>query len=186
MKCFSDRPCRGRLIASIQPESSGWTHGTVRIPQAGRCAPRGQRRSHGFTLIELMITVAVIAILAAVALPSYQDYVLRGRLVDATTALSSMRARMEQYYQDNRTYQSVGNFVSPCAANSTAGTFTVSCPTLQAARYVLQATGGGTTAGFVFTLDSNGTQATTGLPTAWGTVPQAGYTCWITKKGETC
>lgn len=186
MKCFSDSSCRGRPIVSIRARSSGWTHETVWIPQAGRCAPRGQERSQGFTLIELMITVAVIAILTALALPSYQDYVLRGRLVDATTALSSLRARMEQYYQDNRTYQSIGNFVSPCANSSAAGTFTVSCPTLQATSYLLQATGGGATAGFVFTLDNNGTQATTGLPAAWGTVPQAGYTCWIAKKGETC
>jgi type IV pilus assembly protein PilE len=106
--------------------------------------------------------------------------------VDATTALSSLRARMEQYYQDNRTYQSIGNFVSPCANSSAAGTFTVSCPTLQATSYLLQATGSGSTNGFVFTLDNNGTQATTGLPAAWGTVPQAGYTCWIAKKGGTC
>ncbi|MGS5087411.1 type IV pilin protein [Hydrogenophaga sp. A37] len=153
---------------------------------AARCAPSGQGKHQGFTLIELMITVAVIAILTALALPSYQDYVLRGRLVDATTALSSLRARMEQYYQDNRTYQSVGTFVSPCANSSTAGTFTVSCPTLGNASYVLQATGAGTTAGFVFTMNNNGTQATTGLPAAWGTVPEGGYACWIGKKGGTC
>lgn len=186
MKCFSDESCRGRPITSIRVRSTGWTHETVWLTQSGRCSPGGPRRNQGFTLIELMITVVVIAILTALALPSYQDYVLRGRLVDATTALSALRARMEQHYQDNRTYQTVGNFVSPCANSSTAGTFTVSCPTLQAASYVLQATGGGSTAGFVFTLNSNGTQATTGLPKAWGTVPEAGYTCWIARKGETC
>lgn len=133
-----------------------------------------------------MITVAVVAILTALALPSYQDYVLRGRLVDATTALSSLRARMEQYYQDNRTYKSIGTFVSPCASSSMAGTFTVSCPTLEDASYLLQAKGAGATNGFVFTMNNNGTQATTGLPSAWGTVPEAGYTCWIAKKGGTC
>ena len=37
-----------------------------------------------------------------------------------------------------------------------------------------------------FTMDNSGTQATTGLPKAWGEVPKAGYACWIAKKGGTC
>ncbi len=58
----------------------------------------------GFTLIEVMITVAVVAILAAVALPQYFDYVTRSRLVEAKTSLVDMRTRLEQYFLDNRTY----------------------------------------------------------------------------------
>ena len=58
----------------------------------------------GFTLIEIMITVAVIAIIAAVALPSYFDYVTRSRLVEARANLADMRTRMEQFFLDNRTY----------------------------------------------------------------------------------
>src|SRR5262252_747950 len=61
-------------------------------------------RFGGFTLIEVMITVAVIAILAAVALPSYLDYVTRGNLVEARSNLSDMRTRLEQYFLDNRAY----------------------------------------------------------------------------------
>src|SRR5688572_17819740 len=77
---------------------------------------RSQQRSQGFTLIEVMITVAIIGILAAVALPSYRDYVLRGQVVDATSGLAAMRADMERHYQDNRTYASVGTtFITPCA-----------------------------------------------------------------------
>ena len=56
----------------------------------------------GFTLIEVMITIAVIAILAAVALPNYVEYVTRSRLVEAKTNLSDMRTRMEQFFLDNR------------------------------------------------------------------------------------
>ena len=54
------------------------------------------KRSRGFTLIELMITVAIIAILAAVAIPSYGEYVRRGRVTEAVRALSGMRVKMEQ------------------------------------------------------------------------------------------
>src|SRR5574341_294426 len=80
-----------------------------------RVGGRGPRASAGFTLIEVMITVAIVAILAGIAYPTYTDYIVRGRLVDAATALRATRARMEQYYQDNRTYTSVSSsIVSPC------------------------------------------------------------------------
>ncbi len=134
-----------------------------------------------------MITVAIVAILAAVAVPAYRDYIVRSRLADATNALSSLRARMEQYYQDNRTYKNVsGKIQSPCATSSTLGTFAIDCLSLEDTRYRLRATGSGMTTGFVFTMDHNGNQATTKLPSDWGSVPDGGYTCWIMKKGGTC
>ena len=58
----------------------------------------------GFSLIELMVTVAIIAILASIALPSYSEYITRSRLVDAHTRLGDLRIQMEKYFQDNRTY----------------------------------------------------------------------------------
>jgi len=64
-------------------------------------------RQSGFTLIEVMIAVAIVGILIAIALPSYRNYVIRGKLVAGTNALANMRAQMEQYYQDNRTYATV-------------------------------------------------------------------------------
>ncbi len=67
-------------------------------------ATRNRSRIAGFTLIEVMITVAIIAILAAVALPNYIDYVTRSRLVEAKSNLSDMRTRLEQYFLDNRSY----------------------------------------------------------------------------------
>src|ERR1700730_8393901 len=84
-------------------------------------------RLRGFTLLELMITVAIMGILAAVAYPSYRNYVLRGQIVDATNGLSALRANMERYFQDNRTYVSVGN--SPCDAPSNVGSFKMTCAT---------------------------------------------------------
>ena len=62
------------------------------------------RSNSGFTLIEVMITVAIVAILAAIAVPSYNEYVQRARITEATSALADMRNKMEQYFQDNRTW----------------------------------------------------------------------------------
>ena len=142
----------------------------------------------GFTLIEVMVTVAIVAILAAIAYPSYADYLMRGRIVDATNTLSATRARMEQYYQDNRTYASVStSIVSPCTTAQVVKTFTVVCgSTPTGTSYTATATGSGVTAGFVYTINQSGTQATTSLPNSWGGVPSGGYACWITRKGETC
>src|SRR3984957_2381011 len=95
-------------------------------------------RSQGFTLIELMITVAIVAILAAIAIPNYRDYVIRGQLVDATQGLAARRATMERYFQDNRTYAAAPGFPNPCAppqAPYAAGKFTISCPTFTAAGF---------------------------------------------------
>jgi len=141
--------------------------------------------ARGFTLIELMITVAIVGILATIAYPSYSDYVLRGRLVDATNTLAATSARMEQYFQDNRTYAAVGTFTPPCSTVQTVGTFSVSCTgtgsALSATLYTIVARGSGSTNGFVFTVDQNGTRMTTGVKSGWGTPP---YTCWLTKKGS--
>jgi type IV pilus assembly protein PilE len=60
------------------------------------------RQNTGFTLIEVMIVIAIIAILAGVAMPSYVDYLRRGRIPDATATLSTLQVKMEQWFQDNR------------------------------------------------------------------------------------
>src|SRR6516162_7340745 len=93
------------------------------------------QRQAGFTLIELMITMVVLAILAAIAIPSYTDYTLRGKIPDATSNLQAMKTKMEQYYQDNRSYPTNG---TPCVTGAPgAGQiqlpatqyFTMSCTT---------------------------------------------------------
>ena len=144
--------------------------------------------ARGFTLIELLITVAIIGILAAVAVPQYRDYVTRSRLADASTGLTTMRAQMERYYQDNRTYADSGTFVSPCnnatASSRTFGNFVISCTgTLNATQFTLQAVGGGTVSGFTYTINQQDVRATTAIPSGWGS---ACTSKWIMTKGDTC
>ena len=67
-----------------------------------------KKRFSGFTLIEVMTAVAIVAVLAAIAVPPYRDYVMRGQIQEGTTFLSDGRVKMEQFFQDNRTYADVG------------------------------------------------------------------------------
>jgi type IV pilus assembly protein PilE len=134
----------------------------------------------GFTLIELMITVAVVAILATVALPSYRDYVIRGRIPEATNNLASMRVKLEQFFQDNRTYVGActDNTVAPKPQNDS---FTYSCA-LTADTFTVTAQGLGAMSEFAYTINEKNEKATTALPASWG----SSSTCWIVKKGQAC
>jgi len=69
----------------------------------GGCC-RVRRHSRGFTLIELMIAVTVVAILTAIALPSYQNSIRKSRRPDAKTALLDLASRQERYFTLNNVY----------------------------------------------------------------------------------
>ena len=80
----------------------------------------------GFTLIELMITVAILAIVAAVAIPSYTNYVDRGKRAEARTALLDIAARQERFYSNNRQYAANLNDLNIAGTQSENGYYTLS------------------------------------------------------------
>lgn len=152
----------------------------MRTPPSGRLAA-----IHGFTLIEVMIVVAIVAILSAVALPSYNDYVTRGRIPDATSELAARRVQMEQFFQDNRTY--AGAPACPDAADTAGRFFNFSCvATATATTYTLQAVGKGPMTGFTFTINQAGTQASTVSAALAAQGWASNAACWISRKGGQC
>jgi type IV pilus assembly protein PilE len=148
---------------------------------ATSAAARPPRRSCGFTLIELLVTVVIISIVAAIALPSYADYVIRGKIPDATAGLATRQVQMEQYFQDNQTY--VG--APACTSDSTSSNyFTFACASSSATAYQLNATGSGTMSGFTFTVDQSNVKTMAAVPSGWSA--HSPNNCWVTKKGGVC
>jgi len=159
------------------------------------------RYAKGFTLIELMITVAIIAVLSAIALPSYSDYVTRSKFSEAYAHLADLRVKMEQAYLDNRRY-------STNAGGGTCGITGGNAPTAQGAKYfdficassmpnaagdqeyVLTARGkpSESLSGIDFTVNHANTKTTAvNLSTPMADKGyQANNTCWIRKKPQQC
>jgi type IV pilus assembly protein PilE len=154
----------------------------------------------GFTLIEVMIVVAIVAILAAVALPAYGDYVRRGQLPEAFAGMSDLRVKMEQYYQDRRSYgvaqcadgadtapPSPPSWSDGAGALTYAGSqpgrelFTFSCVTTAGGQgYTITALGARERAvGHTYTLTHANRRGTTNFK---GNAVTAG--CWLAKGGE--
>jgi type IV pilus assembly protein PilE len=146
---------------------------------------RKPRCAAGFTLIELVVAIAIVSILAAIAMPSYQSYIRRGQLAEAFTALSELRVKMEQHYQDNKFYGSaVGSTTCPTFAGvgafPVAGKyFTLTCAggAAPSQTFVVTATGtSGLTTGYAYTVNHQGTKATTSYAGS-----SSAAACWLTK-----
>jgi type IV pilus assembly protein PilE len=134
------------------------------------------RRARGFTLIEVMITVAIVAILSAIALPAYTAYVQRSRVPAALDALSSLATRLEQRYQDTGSY---ANDDACGATLPSAENFTISCELSGGGQgYTATATGSGPVDGYGYTINHQGVRATTAHPQG---APSTN--CWSMKGG---
>ena len=115
---------------------------------------RSRRMAHGFTLIELMIVVAIIGIIAAIAYPSYQEYVRSAKRTDAETVLMELAHFMERYYTANGRYvESNGDEpdlpFSQAPKDSAAKAYDISlvADSTSATAYVLQAVPTGSMSG---------------------------------------
>ena len=123
------------------------------------------KTQQGFTLIELMVTVAIVGIIAAIAVPAYSNYVVRSKLSEVGAALSEARLKQEQYYADNRNYGAAAGacgavpangqyFTITCLVGATNQTYTITATSMAGA-------GLGAVGDFVYTVTEAGTKATT-------------------------
>jgi type IV pilus assembly protein PilE len=152
---------------------------------------RVRRQQLAFTLIEVLIAIVIVGILTAIALPQYNVFVQRSRIVDAHSGLNDLRIRMEQFFQDQRQYNTAG----ACGvAVPVSPSFTFTCVPAgnPAMSYVATATGTGPMAGFGYnvtvdpTLGGVGTLRTTvTVPGSWAPLPVPN-TCWQVRKGGYC
>jgi type IV pilus assembly protein PilE len=153
---------------------------------SSRLKERAMKQPRGFTLIELLITMVILGILTAIALPAYNDYVQRGKITEAFTGLADFRVRMEQFYQDNRRYDGAGlNGCGATAPNSKYFDFGCAPSLAPSQSYTVTASGKATEnlTDFVYTLNEKNDRATTKVGTGWN---GAGSACWVRRKDGGC
>lgn len=135
--------------------------------------------------MELLIVVVIAGVLASIAIPNYMNHTRRAHIAQATTHLADMRVKLEQYFQDSRTFVGAcaAGTVAPLPANTTFWTYTCPGATLTATTYTVTATGAGAMAGFTYSINELNTRSSTvtGV-TGWS----GNAACWVIKKGGIC
>lgn len=149
---------------------------------SSRTLPANTARA--FSLVELMIALAVLAVLAGIAWPSYSTYLQRGRILEAVTRLSEARAKMEQYFLDQRSYvDASGACGVPPPSPGAADAFALAC-TGTASTYTYTATGAsaGAMAAFTYSIDETGLRTTSSVPANWSRRGD----CWTIRPDGFC
>ncbi len=123
------------------------------------------KRVSGFTLIEMMITVAIIGILAAIAYPSYTEYTMKSRRTEAKSCLMELAQFMERLYATNATYLDDGQ--APTLP-------TLSCTTSLSGHYALSFSGTPTRTSYTLQAIPQGSQASKDTKCGTLTLNQAG------------
>ncbi len=95
---------------------------------------------HGFTLIEVMIVIAIVGILTTIAYPSYQEYVIRADRSEGQALLNDAAARQERYFSQNSTYADTVAKLGYSSNRSANGRYTLSISNVTATSYTLTAT----------------------------------------------
>jgi type IV pilus assembly protein PilE len=133
----------------------------------------------GFSLLELMIVFAVIAILATIAIPAYSEFVKQGKVAEATSTLADLRIKTEQFFQDNRTY--VGADTATCIPAAGATKYFDYACVVDATTYTITATGKSNheLSNFEFTINQDNLKTSK-------YEGEVGANCWLSKKGGTC
>jgi len=118
------------------------------------------RVSRGFTLIELVVAMVIAAILAAIAIPSYSNYVRKGRRADAKSALLDLASLEERYFTTNNVYSATPTDLGYAAWPATvgAGYYQLQIPVVNAGAVPTAAVPGGTPASFTVTAFAIGDQ----------------------------
>lgn len=149
----------------------------IQDPVAHAMAPADS--TAGFTLVELVCAIGIVAILAAIAIPTYRSYVIRSRLPEAMNILSGYQIQLEHFYQDQANY---GSAPPACGLTAPSATqyFTYSCSSANGGQtYTATATGMGMLAGYVYTVDD--TQAHNTTLFAGSSVNMS---CWATRLSD--
>jgi type IV pilus assembly protein PilE len=132
----------------------------------------------GVTLPEVMVTIAIVGILAGIALPSYQGYIQRSTLSEAFDGLSAFRMRMDQAFNNNGNFGAGGCAVAVPAATAN---FSFACELTNGGQgYLMRADGAGRMAGYAFSVDDAGRRVTLAFPGQ----PTLPANCWVSKQGE--